>query len=279
MKKLFLLLVGGIPVLAHAQRWNVTAFGGVANYQGDLQEKRITTNQSHASFGLGLQYDFSPYLSARAGALYGRVSGDDKLSKDPMQVARNLNFSSHLVEGQLLAEFRFLDIDRRKFTPYIFAGVAVFGFDPNTKDSLGNTYYLQPYTTEGVSYKRTQFALPFGGGIKLKVNDRLILGYEIGLRKTATDYLDDLSDRYVDRDLLLAAKGPKAVELAYRGGELKDGDPVYPAAGTVRGGADVKDWYYLQGLTLTYRLNNLPFGNKSGRRRSNNELDCPKNVY
>ena len=199
MKRIIFLLVGLCPVLLQAQ-FNLTLFGGVSNYQGDLQEKRFTTAQSHGAFGLGIQYDFNPWLSARTNLLYAKVSGDDKFATDPQLVARNLNFNSRILEGNLLVEARLFDIDRTGFTPYVFAGLAVFGFDPYTKDTVGNTFYLQPYTTEGVAYKRTQLAFPFGGGIKFKVSDRVLLGYEIGLRKTTTDYLDDLSNRYVDRD-------------------------------------------------------------------------------
>ena len=48
-----------------------------------------------------------------------------------------------------------------------------------------------------------------------------------------TDYLDDVSTTYVDQALLLTNSGAKAVELAYRGGELKNGSS-YPAAGYYR---------------------------------------------
>ncbi len=278
MKRLLTLLIGVTPLPLLAQ-WQVTAIGGIANYQGDLQEKRFTTSQSHGAFGLGLQYDFTSRLSARGGLAYGRVSGDDKLAKDSFLVARNLNFTSQVLEGHLMAEYRFLDLDSKKFTPYVFAGIAVFGFDPYTWDTSGVKRFLQPLTTEGVAYSRVQLALPFGGGIKLKVNDRLSLGYEIGLRKTFTDRLDDLSDRYVDEAQLLAARGATAVELAYRGDELKDGNLVYPAAGTIRGGPDVKDWYYFQGITLTYRLEKFFFGNRESGSSSDRQLDCPRNVY
>ncbi|MFT4022580.1 MAG: DUF6089 family protein [Flavihumibacter sp.] len=280
MKRIFLLLVILCPLLLSAQV-SITLLGGISNYQGDLQEKRFTTAQSHGAAGLGLQYDFNPWIALRAGALYAKVSGDDKTATDPLLLARNLNFTSKILEGNLLLELRLLDIDRHRFTPYVFGGIAVFGFDPYTNDSTGTRYYLQPYTTEGVAYQRTRLAFPFGGGIKFKVSDRVLLGYEIGLRKTNTDYLDDVSNRYIDHDVLLAAKGAKAVELAYRGGELKGGNPVYPAAGTKRGGSEFNDWYYIQGITLTYRIGQLPFGkgNKTGRSRDGSELACPKNVY
>ena len=38
----------------------------------------------------------------------------------------------------------------------------------------------------------------------------------VGFRKTFTDYLDDVSTFYVDQTILQNAKGPKAVEMAYR---------------------------------------------------------------
>ncbi|GAO45652.1 DUF6089 family protein [Flavihumibacter petaseus] len=278
MKRIVFFLLTALPLPLLAQQWHITAFGGVSNYQGDMQEKRFTTNQSHGAFGLGLQYDFSSKFSVRGGLYYARISGDDKVAKDSQLIARNLNFSSQLLEGTLLAEYRFLDLDTKKFTPYIFAGVGAFGFDPYTNDTSGQRHYLQPLTTEGKTYSRVQLSFPFGAGIKIKVTSLLSLGYEVGIRATTTDYLDDLSDRYVDHDQLLAAKGAKAVELAYRGGELKDGNPNYPVAGTVRGRPDAKDWYYFQGITLIYQLGGV-FEKSGSGKKSSRQLDCPKDVY
>ena len=39
-----------------------------------------------------------------------------------------------------------------------------------------------------------------------------------------TDHLDDVSGNYVDEADLLAARGPLAVKMAYRGNELPGGD-------------------------------------------------------
>jgi hypothetical protein len=49
---------------------------------------------------------------------------------------------------------------------------------------------------------------------------------------------------------------------------------AYPAAGTIRGGAKLKDWYYFTGITLSIAINNSKsfFGN--GNRKS--QTDCPK---
>lgn len=79
------------------------------------------------------------------------------------------------------------------------------------------------------------------------------MGVEFGVRKLFTDYLDDVSTTYVDQNLLLLNRGAKAVELAFRGGELKNG-ATYPADGTQRGGNKAKDWYYFTGITASFRI-------------------------
>jgi hypothetical protein len=72
--------------------------------------------------------------------------------------------------------------------------------------------------------------------------------------------------------VLLANRGAKAVELSYRGDELKGGVQTYPAAGVQRGNPSSKDWYYFTGLTLSFRLGNNIFG------KGKNNWDCPPTV-
>lgn len=274
MKTSLLLLVVLFPLLLSAQRLHVNLFGGFANYQGDLQDKPVTLGQSNAAFGAGIKYDLTNHFSLRAGLMYGSVQAEDSKNSDSALIVRNLSFKSRIFEGNLLFEYNLFDLTVRKFTPYAFGGLAIYHFNPFAYDTLGNKIYLQPLSTEGQglaqypdrkSYKRTQFAIPFGGGIKLRVSDNIVLGYEMGLRKLFTDYLDDVSTTYIDPAALLAAKGAKAVEMSYRGGELKGGDPVYPAEGSIRGGAKFKDWYYFHGITVSIGIN-------GGRNR----LACPR---
>jgi hypothetical protein len=97
--------------------------------------------------------------------------------------------------------------------------------------------------------------MPLGGGVKFRITETTVLGFEIGMRKLFTDYLDDVSTTYVDPLALALARGPKAVEMSYRGGEVKNGDPTYPTEGSLRGGEKFKDWYYFTGVTLSVRIN------------------------
>jgi hypothetical protein len=181
-------------------------------------------------------------------------------------------------------EYNFFDLRSHKVTPYIFGGIAVYHFNPYAYDSTGRKVYLHPLSTEGEGlpqypnshpYALTQLAIPFGGGIKFRISDQVVLAYEIGERKLFTDYLDDVSGRYVDQNILLAAKGPEAVEMAYRGAELKGG-ASYPPAGTVRGDPKRKDWYYFSGLRLIIAFNTHAM---IEHRRQHYILDCPKKVY
>ena len=275
------------PLFAHAQ-WNVNLYGGFSNYIGDLQSSPYTTKQSNGAFGAGVQYDLTGHFSLLSNLSYGRISAADGYSDKADLRARNLNFESVIKEWNLLAEYNLIDLNEHRFTPYIFVGLALFHFDPYSYDSTGRKVYLRPLSTEGEGlpqypnrkpYALTQIAIPFGGGIKFRINDRVVLAYEIGMRKTFTDYLDDVSSTYVDQATLLAARGPEAVEMAYRGNEVKGGG-TYPPDGTIRGNPKAKDWYYMSGLRVTIALNNNGYGSGiSAHRRHNGVLDCPKKVY
>ncbi len=280
-------LIGGILLLSvkadaqiSMQNLHLNFFAGVANYQGDLQDKRYTFSQSKFAGGGGLSYDISDHFSVRGELLYAHISADDKLGRNR---TRNLNFTSRLYEANAGVEYYITRLQDHVLTPYVFAGIAMYHFGPYTYDTSGKKTYLEPLSTEGEgfvpgrdTYKLTQFSIPFGAGVKFSLSENINVGIEVGFRKLFTDYLDDVSTTYVDENLLLTTKGPKAVELAYRGDELKDGNPSYPAAGSIRGGSSNKDWYYFTGFTASFRL--FP-GYDSGSGSSKHaKYGCPTNV-
>ncbi|CAN5134611.1 hypothetical protein BH09BAC2_BH09BAC2_20770 [soil metagenome] len=278
MKQHLILFILFFSISTAQAQFSVRLFAGASNYQGDLQQKKFTFDQAHFGFGLGAGYQFTPHLSARAMATFGKVSADDKNSNSNKE--RNLNFTSKINEFQLVGEYTFKDMDVSKLSPYLFAGVAVYSFNPYTKDSTGEKFYLQPLSTEGQgffedrkTYKLTQISIPFGAGLKLAFTDRLTMGVEFGFRKTFTDYLDDVSTTYIDQNLLMQNRGAKAVELAFRGGELKTGT-TYPAGGSQRGSTK-KDWYYFTGITAQINLGT------GGGSRNGKGVGCPslKSVF
>ena len=277
MKKTILITTFLISIyVVKAQRMSFTTFAGVANYQGELQDKKFTFQQSHPTLGIGLAYEITSHWSATASLKFGKIEGNDATS---IQLARNLNFTSPVSEFQLGLEYDLFDLEERSVTPFIFGGIAVFHFNPSTIDSSGNKVALQPLGTEGQGfylgrkkYALTQISIPMGGGFKFALNDNVRLGIEVGFRKTFTDYLDDVSTTYADRDLLIANNGALAAQVAFRGDELKTG-LSYPPANTIRGNSKTKDWYYFTGVSLSFRL-----GTGNGNGGGKYKTGCPINV-
>ncbi len=286
MKSLLILLTTFCSLSLYSQSLRLDLYGGIANYQGDLQNKRFDLEQSKPAVGLGLSYELSNKFVLRGAANYLRISGSDAKDEKAKNVSfRNLSFKSSVLEAQLALEYNFLDIEERGFSPYVFAGVAVFHFNPYVKDSADNKVFLRSLGTEGQGllrypekdlYSNNQFAIPFGGGIKLALTDKLQIGVELGLRKLFTDYLDDVSGNYADSGFLTAARGPKAAAFAYRGREINP-NAIYPAEGTTRGNPKNKDWYFTTGLKISYGLGRGSAGGAGGGRRS--KMGCPTNIY
>ncbi|WP_344977670.1 DUF6089 family protein [Compostibacter hankyongensis] len=255
------------------------AFLGMSTYNGDLQGERINLDESHLAVGALFRKYVYKGLDVRLGATFTTLSGADRHSSSGSTRLRNLDFKTFVSDFQLLAEYNFMDITERRFTPYVFAGIGVYHFNPYTADSLSNKVYLQPLSTEGQGlseypdrdpYKLTQLSIPFGVGVKYAINDQINIGAELSLRKTFTDYLDDVSNTYVDRNVLEKERGANAAYFAWRTKELPghENDP-YPADGSFRGSPKHKDWYYFAGLTVTF---NLGSGRYGGALRS---LNCP----
>lgn len=256
-------------------------FGGISNYQGDLVDKVYMSRFTKAAAGVMLSRSITDRISLRGGLTYTKVTGDDRYNTKTYLQARNLSFTTSITELSLVGEVHTFSMVQKRWSPYLFGGLALFHFNPYAFDEIGAKVYLRPLSTEGQGlaqypdrkpYSKTQVAIPFGGGIKYYLTDNIRLGFEIGLRRLFTDYLDDLSTNYVDEADLLAERGPLAVAYAFRGDEV-DPSLTYPAKGDQRGGATQKDYYYLTGLTVSFRL-----GSGSGYRGFANKsrLNCPK---
>ncbi len=258
-----------VTLSTRAQYWHIGVFGGASAYNGDLVDKYFPAHgQTKGAVGLDVTYEYSDHINIRGGFSFGKVSGDDKFNKEDLR-SRNLSFQSNISEFSLLGEYNFFSLYEKKYTPYIYAGVAVFHYDPYAFDATGMKTYLKPLSTEGEGiagynnrpYSLTQPAIPLGIGFKYAISDNVRVGIEGGYRILFTDYLDDVSKTYVDEADLLAAKGQKAVDMAYRGDEIANGNPSYPGKNTQRGSATSKDAYYFVGLHISFRLGFADGGN------------------
>ncbi|MEM6523088.1 MAG: DUF6089 family protein [Bacteroidota bacterium] len=223
------------------------------NYFGDLAplDKFASTDISFTRPGVGVMFGhrFGPRYTLRGSFTWGTIKGDDFESADlgdsdaRFRYVRNLQFRNRIKELAVTAAFDLFKnegsyISRLQFTPYVYAGLAVFHHNPqayvnddSTLPEAGSWVDLEPLGTEGQysdlpsdavnsgiePYSLIQLAIPVGIGFRYRLNQVFDISIEFGARYTFTDYLDDVSANYVDRTLLSEGL---ARELADRSTEL-----------------------------------------------------------
>ena len=198
------LLTAALSVGAVAQsidflrQSEIVLYGGTMNYIGDLNNQSAFSTL-HAAGGVGLRTRLDNRWAVRVGAEYGSISCE----KDYI-VRRNLNFRSNIIEVDALVEFNFRPFGpgatESAWTPYIFGGIGVFHFNPMAqyydKDDNMQWAALQPLHTEGQGtslypnrrpYALVQLCMPFGVGVKVRLNKTFSLTAEYGFRMTWTD--------------------------------------------------------------------------------------------
>ncbi|MEO8713188.1 MAG: DUF6089 family protein, partial [Parafilimonas sp.] len=130
----------------HAQQLSMQISPGLMNYGGDLQNKVYTFQEANFSLSAGVIYSINK-ISLRSRFTVGKIKGNDL--HNTKYKNRNLSFASNISEASVTLEYDLHLLDEpQKFTPYIFAGVGLFHFNPYTfYDS--QKVYLQPLGTEG----------------------------------------------------------------------------------------------------------------------------------
>lgn len=182
--------------------------------------KDLNIGKTHLAGGFyaGILYKYM--FALRLEATYGMVSANDNVLSGITDIAkerfnRNLNFRSTITEINALAEihplFVFIDWPAKdgyppRYSPYLVGGIGYYSFNPQTK--LKNRWVdLQPLSTEGQGfaeypdrkvYKLKQINIPVGAGIKYELSPLINLRLEFLYRILTTDYLDDVSTRYID---------------------------------------------------------------------------------
>ena len=238
-------------------RFEMGFMGGGSYYIGDLNHSKHFV-YSKPAIGAIVRYNLTTRASLRFTATYGQVWGSDSKSDDPLEVNRNLAFTSKLYEIAAgievdLFKYRINDM-KYPVSPYFFYEIAYLRMDPRTQFD-GNDIALQALGTEGQGtslssnrrYNLNQISLPVGIGIKMNLKERLAISIEYGIRKTFTDYLDDVSGNYVDSDLLRTENGPIAGSLSNPSIDGAD------RTGFNRGDSSTKDWYAFYGLMITFK--------------------------
>ncbi len=238
-------------------------FLGGSYYLGELNPRKHLNETTRPAVGGIFRFNYDERVTFRAHAMFGTLQADDASSKNAYQQQRNLNFKSNIYEAAVLTEFNFvpyrMSSAKKFFSPYMFIGLAFFHFSPTARIE-NNWFDLRNLGTEGQKagkkadpkrYRLNQLSVPFGAGVRLNIAKKVGFSIEWGLRKTWTDYLDDISSVYIDKGLLANQNGPLAAIMSDR--SVKN-DPQYANTGRMRGNVRNKDWYSFVGIILTIEL-------------------------
>ncbi len=259
----FFLLTFDVCFSFFAQRQNFfsrsevgVSLGGMY-YIGDLNQFR-PYYQTNFSGGIVYRYHYHSRLTFRANFTAGKVEAYDSESKIEMNRNRNLQFISPIREVAAGIEFHYTPFQigskRHPATAYILAQVGGFSMDPFVYYDEVEKLNLRKLGTEGQGsalggrrYSKYQFCIPLGLGFKMSLGKVATFNIDMAIRKTFTDYLDDVgADYYVDPTALAAVNG---AEAAYYSNRSLDGSRFGR-----RGNSTTKDWYVYTGGMITIRL-------------------------
>lgn len=277
-------LLAGLALLGSTQQADAQQFSkrkqynsvGVSlnamNYFGDLNPltnfASFHAGDTRPNIGLNIMHRFFPRVSGRFALAYGQITADDNTNANRddnnarYRYTRNASFRNNIYEASAvvvvdLIENRNNYLKRPDFVPYLFGGIAGFHHAPEAKYTDGNYVDLQAIKTEGIDYSKFQFSLPFGAGVRYRINRQLDASFEIGFRKTFTGYLDDVSGTYAGADKLISDKaryfgglGPVGTTITNNATNLASGF----TPGQKRGQGKT-DWYTVTGFSLNYILN------------------------
>ena len=272
--------------------------GGHAG-KGTTFIKDYNMNTTKISVGAYIAAYPQPWLGIRGSLNYGSIEGDDatisgKGGDEETRLARNLNFRSKILEGTVMAEFyptTFLEEDPDDVTarlrPYGVIGLGLFHFNPQGSyrdPSTGDITWvdLRPLHTEGEGfpeypnrkeYSLTQLNIPMGAGIKYYFSENLNISFEIVHRKTFTDYIDDVSTRFVDPSVfyahLPAAQAKIADAMSNKSPDRTTTVGASYGPNGKRGNPNNNDAYFTAGFKIGFRIG----GGSETRWR--NSTHCP----
>lgn len=271
MRIIVLILIGLLSFTSvHSQKLahEIGGWLGGSYYLGEFNPYK-QYNNTHFAGGLLYRHNINKRIALRLGVSYGMVHGNDSESNIEANVNRNLSFRSKIIEVGPILELNFVEYEAGRkigrnyykniISPYLFMGLNYFKMNPQA--ALNDDYIdLQALGTEGQGsdlndkkkYSLNQISIPMGIGVKMSVGARINISLEYGIRKTFTDYLDDVSGKYVDPVALAQLNGPLAATYADQ--SLSQEGINGSNEGAMRGNPKHKDWYSFSGLVVTFCL-------------------------
>jgi len=200
-----------------SQNVNFGLAGGVSYYMGEINPSMHVVNKLKPTVGFFYRKNINKRYALRYGFNYAKLAATDKVRTTILSQYRHLSFTSDLMEAYGLLEFNFIpyQINNRttsRFSPFVFIGLAAFNVDPK----------IAGRDLDALESNLISVSVPFGIGLKFNFSGNLGLGIEWGMRKTFSDMVDGLPEKYADG---------------------------YQLSNTQN-----NDWYSILGFTLNYKI-------------------------
>lgn len=246
-----------------------------SNYSGDLtRDNKAIIRQTSPGFGFHGGYMLDRFFGFRIGYEHLQVKANDAISDAEWQKKRNLNFSSIIHSADLTAIVEIIPLilpQGSRFNLQLTGGYSYFHFNPQGYWN-GTKISLRDLGTEGQGmpgykpkYNLHSDAVTLGAGARYTLSQHWSLQGLLLMRKTNTDYLDDLSSNYVDYNTLERQNGMLAAAL---------GNKINAPGGSQRGNPVDNDWYQSVSVQLVYHL--MPQRKSHEHLSQKKLLHCPK---
>lgn len=234
---------------------------GTAYYLGEVNPHKHFGTALKLSGGLSFRNNFNKRWTMKASLLYGQVEAYDADSDDPWIRNRNLHFRNQFIESSLQFELNYFDYQIGSdnwISPYLFMGLSYTSMKPQASIN-GVWFELQPLGTEGqgtsegeAKYNTGIITMPLGMGLKVNIYKIFGFSMEWGIRRTFTDYFDDISGVYVNPEFLEDQNGTPAALLADQ--SIVKARPDGTNTGYQRGDPGRKDLYFFVLGSLNVRI-------------------------
>lgn len=186
-------------MLSKNRGWDVGVAVGTAHSLADIGGTRDASRilfldaqwkATGLHLGAFVRYRFSDLFALNGGFNFGHIGGADSLSPvTSSRYNRGYHFQNDLYEMALKAEFylpkRYLDIP---IDIYAYTGFIVLYHDPQLSVPNPDNHTMDDFSL-------VQPVIPFGLGFHYTTQSNFKIGFNVGWRKTFTDYLDGEAPR------------------------------------------------------------------------------------
>ena len=275
----------------HRNEWGIGM--GVSNFLGELGGRNqigspfvwdLEFSQTKPALSIGHKYFLRERISWSNSLTYGVLSGNDNLTTEPFRHNRNLQFRSDVFEFSSVLQYHFYKeqlghiydlrgvkgVKSKRIGLYIFAGIGGFSFNPKAQVNHGYVA-LKPLRTEGQGlpggpeeYDLYGFCVPMGFGLRKALSKQWSTGLELQYTMTFTDYIDDVSGVYYDKQDIQASTGDLAAYLSDPSlGEI----PGQTGTNAQRGDSKDNDAYLFLKVQFHYKVYKYRTSSKKYRTR------------